>query len=80
MRAMQEFETKFTGYSLSSAQKLLHNNGYKCTKPEQLMLRKSFHVTGHRQKWVRVRDDGGKITLTIKEITIYTGNKTRDLG
>lgn len=66
---MQEFEAKFTGFTLESARNLLIKHGYACQKPECTMVRKTFHIQGNNNKWGRVRDEGDKITLTIKEIT-----------
>lgn len=66
---MQEFEAKFTGYTLHSAKELLSNHGYTCISPEKLMIRKAFHIDGQKNKWGRVRDEGDKVSLTIKEIT-----------
>lgn len=66
---MQEFEAKFSGFSLEKARELLKMHGYQCVSPEKMMVRKCFHVKGNSNKWGRVRNEGDKITLTIKEIT-----------
>lgn len=65
---MKEFEAKFTGFTLDSARDLLSKSGYSLSFPEKAMTRKVFHIEGNENKWGRVRDEGGKITLTIKEI------------
>lgn len=65
---MKEFEAKFTGFTLTSARDLLAKHGYSCTSPERMMTRKAFHIKGNTNKWARIRDEGDKITLTIKEI------------
>lgn len=62
-----EYEAKFIGFTLEKARELLKNHGYTCICPEKTMVRKSFHVEGNNTKWGRVRDEGDKITLTIKE-------------
>lgn len=66
---MQEFEAKFTNYTLESARALLSTHDYTCISAEKLMVRKAFHIDGNKNKWGRVRHEGDKITLTIKEIT-----------
>lgn len=66
---MQEFEAKFSGVDTAMLRQRLQAAGYRQTLPETLMKRKVLHVEGNTYKWARVRDEGSKITATIKEVT-----------
>lgn len=66
---MHEFEAKFSGVDVTALRQKLTDCGYLQTLPETLMKRKVLHVEGNTYKWARVRDEGGKITATIKEVT-----------
>ncbi len=65
---MQEYEAKFIGIDTNALRTKLLSLGFENTKPETMMKRKVFHIDGNSKKWGRVRDEGDKITLTIKEI------------
>tara|TARA_R110000868_G_scaffold190862_2_gene434969 strand:+ start:32892 stop:33449 length:558 start_codon:yes stop_codon:yes gene_type:complete len=75
---MHEFEAKFTGYTMQSARDLLQNKGYNLKHPQRLMTRKAYHIKGNKNKWGRVRDEGDKITLTIKELTENSLNGVKE--
>lgn len=65
-----EFEAKFLNINVDSLQKKLIQIGALQTNPKKLMRRKIFDLpftTPHKQ-WVRVRDEGDKITITLKRI------------
>lgn len=64
-----EYEAKFAQVDCDTLRQTLTNAGYTQTYPERLMKRTSFHPTiPNPNKWARVRDEGDKITLTLKEI------------
>ena len=65
-----EYEAKFIDIDIAEMRKKLETNGYTCTKPETLMRRVGFDTTPKTpNKWARVRDEGDKITMTVKEMT-----------
>lgn len=66
---MQEFEAKFSRIDVKALRAALVACGYTQTLPETLMKRKVLHIEGNSYKWARVRDEGNKITATIKEVT-----------
>lgn len=66
---MQEFEAKFSGVDVQALQQRLSVAGYVQIQPETLMKRKVLHIEGNTYKWARVRDEGTRITATIKEVT-----------
>lgn len=64
-----ELEAKFINLTLEDARKRLRAAGFACVKAEFLMRRKTFHFNSTENKWGRVRDEGDKVTMTIKHIT-----------
>lgn len=64
-----EFEAKFFPISKDIFRKLLKKNGGLLQQKEILMKRVIYQL-GDKQlkKWLRVRDEGSKTTITIKEI------------
>jgi len=68
----KEIEAKFLDIDKDKIRKQLKDLGCKLIKPETLMKRKAFHVENdfeiNRLRWARVRDEGDKITMTVKEI------------
>lgn len=67
-----EFEAKWTDINPEDFRALLKSAGAKLIQPETLMRRKNydeptpFAVYGHG--WIRVRDEGDKVTLTYKKM------------
>ncbi|MDB5237397.1 MAG: hypothetical protein JWL88_499 [Parcubacteria group bacterium] len=73
-----EYEAKFYPVDKDTVRLQLKDAGAEQIYPEKLMRRINFNMPkGHESedKWGRVRDEGGLITMSIKEIT---GNKIDD--
>lgn len=68
----KEIEAKFFIADKEAMRDILRRNGMACTKPERLMRRCNFQFStdfSAGKKWARIRDEGNKITMTVKEIT-----------
>lgn len=65
----KEIEAKFFIEEKDSMRKNLKKLQLNLIKEEFLMKRKCFHSNEAGYKWMRVRDEGDKITMTFKEIT-----------
>lgn len=67
-----EIEAKFIGIDKTHTRERLSALGFKLVKHETLMRRKAFHfkkdIESGRSRWARVRDEGDKITMCVKEI------------
>jgi len=65
-----EYEAKFLNIEEDKIKSLLKTLGAKLTKPKQLLKRAIFEndVTNASHSWVRLRDEGDKITLTLKKV------------
>jgi adenylate cyclase class IV len=65
-----EYELKFLAIEKNVMRTLLSDHGFAKTKPEVLMKRQTFHLPKahpeHESKWGRVRDEGNRITATVK--------------
>ncbi len=65
-----EYELKFLNIDCDRMRALLMRHGYKQKKPQTLMRRAVFHLAEehreHHTKWARVRDEGDKITASVK--------------
>jgi adenylate cyclase, class 2 len=72
----KEIEAKFLDINKDEVRKNLQNLEFSLLCPERLMKRKAFHfqddLKTDRMRWARVRDEGNKITMTVKEV------KTKD--
>ena len=64
----KEIEAKFFIENKDDIRKKLTSSGFDLIKPEFLMKRKTFH-SKTEDGWMRVRDEGDKITITFKRIT-----------
>jgi adenylate cyclase class 2 len=66
-----EYEAKFTSIGKDDMRQRLAKAGAKLIRPEYLQKRIPFHLpTEKRSKdaWLRVRDEGNKITMSLKII------------
>ncbi len=68
-----EIEAKFLNVDHDELRKKLKSLGAECTQPMRLMKRKNFDFPDQRldkQKngWVRVRDEGNKVTMSYKQL------------
>jgi adenylate cyclase class 2 len=65
-----EYELKFLNIDPDTIRNRLLQAGYNKTKPETLMRRQTYHLPKEnplsRGRWGRVRDEGDKITATVK--------------
>ena len=70
----REVEIKFLNIDKDSFRKKLINFGFRLEEKERMMKRKSFHFlkdrADGRRRWARVRDEGHKVTMTVKEVKI----------
>ena len=67
-----EWEAKFLNVNKAKLRKKLKSSGAKLVKPEQLYKRVVFFLPkGHEIEggWVRVRDEGDKVTMSLKVVT-----------
>ena len=67
-----EIEAKFLNINKDEIRKKLTEVGAILVRPEFNQKRVNFHLPKEKKsdnRWLRVRDDGGKITLSLKEIT-----------
>ena len=72
----KELEAKYFIKDKENIRFLLKSIGLELIKAEFLMKRKTFNGKTE-DGWIRVRDEGDKITLTFKQIT---GNKINDVS
>jgi adenylate cyclase class 2 len=64
-----EYEAKFADIDKDDVRKRLNNAGAKLIRPEFLQKRVVFHAPKEKcidGRWVRVRDEGDKTTMSIK--------------
>ena len=78
-----ELEAKFLDINADSLRKKLKEIGASLVHPEQLMKRKVFDFPDERLEkeggWVRVRDEGNKITLSYKRLVDRTLHGTKEI-
>lgn len=75
-----EIEAKFLDIDKESIRKKLEEIGAKLIHPERLMRRKVFeHPTEKENDWIRVRDEGDKITLSYKKLLDRTLHGTKEI-
>ena len=73
-----EYEATFTNIDKNDVRSRLQKAGAKCVRPEFVQKRIVFHLPeGHEIKggWARVRDEGDKITMSVK---VVDGDKITD--
>ncbi len=76
-----EFELRFVSFPKNLREKLKAEK-FICTKPKTRMKMKVFHFKPNDTKWARIRDEGGLIRMSMKEIidpTAIDGVKEVDL-
>lgn len=66
-----EYEAKFLNINARRIKKILISLGAKLVKPRKLLKRVIFEneILKAQHSWIRLRDEGGKITLTLKQVT-----------
>lgn len=78
-----ELEAKWVNVDFSELRNKLKNKGAKLIQPERLMKRVAFDfsdktLNNTKNAWVRVRDEGDKITISYKQVldrSIYGTNE-----
>ncbi len=66
-----EVEATFLSVDKEIARNKLKKVGFELRNPEYLMRRKTFdfsRIAPNRNKWGRVRQESGKVTMTVKEV------------
>ena len=78
-----EVEAKFPDIDSKSFREILNKVGAKQEYPEVLMRRRNFDYDDHRLEknggWIRVRDEGDKVTLTYKQLNNRTLRGTKEI-
>ncbi|MFA6094849.1 MAG: CYTH domain-containing protein [Candidatus Paceibacterota bacterium] len=76
-----EIEAKFTDINPEEFRKKLTEAGAVLVHPEILMKRKVYeHPTNKQNDWFRVRDEGGKITMSYKKLNDRTLYGTQEIS
>ena len=78
-----EIEAKWLNIDIAEMRKRLISAGAKLITPERLMVRSVFDYSDKRLEkiggWVRVRDEGDKITLSYKQLNDRTIHGTQEV-
>lgn len=74
-----EIEAKFTDVDVDVVRETLRRLDAKLVHPERLMRRKNFEWADHRNAWVRIRDEGDKITMAYKRVEDRTLHGTKEV-
>lgn len=79
-----EIEAKFLDVDYNDVRKHLQAAGAVCDQPMRMMRRKTYDYPGNRLSnefngWVRVRDEGDKITLSYKQLNDRTLHGTQEI-
>ncbi len=78
----KEIEAKFLQIDKDTMRARLSAQGFQLINPEYLMRRKTFDcglVFLGKNKWGRVRQEAGRVTMTLKEITGDGINDTHEI-
>lgn len=79
-----ELEAKFLDVDVKKLRALLAEKGAALVHPERLMRRKNFDYPDMRLEkiggWVRVRDEGDKVTLAYKQLADRTLTGTKEVS
>lgn len=79
-----EIEAKFLNIDHDSIRKSLKGLGAECVKPNRLMRRKNLDFENSQlakfSGWVRVRDEGDKVTLSYKQLNDRTLHGTKEVS
>lgn len=75
-----EIEAKFTDIDIDRMREKLSEAGATLTHPERLMRRHNFDQPDGKNAWVRVRDEGDKVTLTYKRTFERTLHGTKEIN
>lgn len=75
-----EIEAKFTDINMDGMRARLKELGAKLVYPERLMKRINYDYKSGGNAWVRVRDEGDKITMTFKRILDRSLHGTQEVN
>lgn len=79
-----EIEAKWLNIDVAAQRKLLEKAGAVCVQLERSMMRSIFDYPDKRLEkvggWVRVRDEGNKITLSYKQLNDRTLHGTKEVS
>ncbi len=79
-----EIEAKFPDIDANALRSVLKEKGAKLEYPEILMRRKNFDYPDKRLYeiggWIRVRDEGDKVTLSYKQLNDRTLHGTKEVN
>lgn len=80
-----EIEAKFLNINHDTFRKKLESIGATCVVPMRLMRRKNFDYADRRLEkeftgWVRVRDEGDKVTLAYKQLNDRSLHGTKEVS
>ncbi len=79
-----EIEAKFLDIDAGKLRGLLKDCGATLIHPERLMRRKNFDYPDSRLEkiggWIRVRDEGDKVTLSYKQLVDRTIQGTKEIS
>lgn len=79
-----ELEAKFLDIDVEKLRDLLKKKGAFLVHPERLMRRNNFdYPDGRLEKiggWIRVRDEGDKVTLAYKQLVNRTIEGTKEIS
>ena len=79
-----ELEAKFLDIDVGKLRAALKDGGATLVHPDRLMRRKNFDYPDRRLKkirgWVRVRDEGDKVTLAYKQVVDRTIEGTKEIS
>lgn len=79
-----ELEAKFLDIDTEKLRALLTEKGATLVHPERLMRRKTFDYPDKRLKkiggWIRVRDEGDKVTLAYKQVAHRGIDGTKEIS
>jgi adenylate cyclase class 2 len=75
-----EIEAKFLDIDPEATRKLLRDLGATLVYPEVLMKRRVFdNPTNKQSDWLRVRDEGDKVTMSYKKVVDRTVHGTKEI-
>ncbi len=79
-----EIEAKFLNVDFNHVRAKLHELGAECMQPMRLMRRKNFDYADARLEviggWIRVRDEGDKVTLAYKQLDSRDIDGTKEVS
>ena len=80
-----EIEVKFLNVDHDALRSKLQELGAECVQPMRLMKRKNFDFADYKLNrdkngWVRVRDEGDKVTMSYKQLNDRTLHGTHEVN